>query len=769
MKEDNTPTVIARRREKSSKQRLRAQNAKKIPSLVERVEKKEEKEYNKTEQVEEYKARWGKARSWGKEKDFVEGAQGNKQRISMNALATPKPSTAKHKKRQLNKSWLPTHLFHTKRAHMTPPMRPLWRFAIPLTPTQKNHRTAHRASTLRGCIAWDASYMNTLVLEGEEESLLYSLRAIGIDEPFLSGKKGLKWRAGNRSISAWIREQGNRHMWIAKVLIIWERKDDSQRRRRILLRVQPSAFLQTWELLLKVKELKNPQISIEDLRFEIGSIDIVGPASMEALVGVLRPTLLADEDSNHAQESAARLWSNMGALTDSFALPIGAMLSMSVADPRLGAPHRSLEKPQLMLNEDVLRLTSEWSAEGCSTHFSVMDRQVRYNASRYLPSQRSINKRKGEAPPGQQPMPLPADPRIPFMLLANNHDRKGCAQGFWTVLLPWKCVLPVWYSLMRYPLSGGGEPRFGGLNEQRQISFENNKPWFPADFPGTKAGLEWETQERKKRKNEWERKPKGRRVEFEGLDLGRGRKGEIGKGWACDWEYLFALANESHIPDQARQSCATSETLHNISPAFGLCHVRQPSISSIDIPAHGLATVVLNLSQRGIPTSCARIYRLPVHNPDLRSAWIALTTQSHRAGTKKPVHPSIPSRKRVAREMNSAQQASDMITARRPALAAALLNHAGHTEPLETRVADPPYPPIPDAEDLVGFVTTGNFNMGEGRGTGIGAVAWCKMLEGGGIEKVGAKGGENDHLTGWCVVREAGSTIGRLGRWKTAE
>jgi hypothetical protein len=33
-----------------------------------------------------------------------------------------------------------------------------------------------------------------------------------------------------------------------------------------------------------------------------------------------------------------------------------------------------------------------------------------------------------------------------------------------------------------------------------------------------------------KRKAEWEKRPKGRRIEWESVDLGKGRRGELGLG-----------------------------------------------------------------------------------------------------------------------------------------------------------------------------------------------------------------------------------------------
>ena len=98
-------------------------------------------------------------------------------------------------------------------------------------------------------------------------------------------------------------------------------------------------------------------------------------------------------------------------------------------------------------------------------------------------SQKKINKRKGEAVPGEHPPPLPSDPRIPIVLLATRRpsSEKGVsgAIGSRTILLPWKWVQPVWYGIVH----SGPNVKFGGLDELRQINYENSNRHFPDDFP----------------------------------------------------------------------------------------------------------------------------------------------------------------------------------------------------------------------------------------------------------------------------------------------
>lgn len=88
------------------------------------------------------------------------------------------------------------------------------------------------------------------------------------------------------------------------------------------------------------------------------------------------------------------------------------------------------------------------------------------------------------------------------------------------------------------------------------------------------------------------------------------------------------------------------------------------------------------------------------------------------------------------------------------------------------------YPPVPDEDDLIGFVTTGNFNLGEGKGSGIGSVLLSKVI----ASNSAPEGGDSNAGVAWkresiaavgkevrlCIVRDAGQEVGRLARWEVA-
>lgn len=815
MREDNTPTVTARRRKPTPHQRLRLEKAKRLKELGALTKKKRAS---------------AKAQKPGEtDPEKMVAIAPRIPKLKKDAFAKPAKPPAKYRKRQFHKQWLPTHLYHAKRAHMTPPKEPLWRLSIPLTPTDKCYRPTHRAVSLRGCVAWDTSYFGTIGLDGVEASLLRLLKDIGVEANVLTGKRESKWRRGTRGWGGWIKERDGEQRWIAKVEIMWcfdlpsvedeekarqeegseaQAEPDPQKegnqamelgaekgsepkrlneqakkntKRRLLLRVHPSAYLQTWNEILKVAKIQRPQVNLEDLRFEIGSIEIVGPGSTETLVGALHPlrgTLPATEKAAKGElengwvdvGSAQEVWPQLAAVTNPACLPANAMLGFNISDPRLHCPPRTVPQPSHeTANETLLELLSSWPPDETQTTSDMFDRTKRLTASRQLASQKAINRRKGEALPGEFPDPSPKDPKIPVLLLASR-PRARNDQGTWTLLLPWDCVLPVWYSLMHYPLSTGGNPRFGGLQEKRQVSFEHAMPWFPGDYPGTKAGYQWEILERERKKQEWDRRPKGKRTEWDSVDLGEGRKGEIGMGWACDWDRLFRglpRPVSTEVADEtasARQEKADKDAARSAQPSpkeqrpeqnptelpkppLNIHYLPNPLSTALPVPPTALSPVHLTLITTGHPTRNARIYRLPTNNPKLRANWLALANPPK--ATNGSRNPRPPPPKDVPQHARAAQSlAASLLPSGTVASSTTGLPKAGEKE----------YPLVPDEVDLIGFVTTGNYNLGEGRREAIGNVAVARVV---GAESEKQKASARN----LCIVREAGQGLGRLARW----
>ncbi|KJX99714.1 ribonuclease P complex subunit Pop1 like protein [Zymoseptoria brevis] len=742
MAEDSTSNGTARKKKPTRHMRLRQETLKRLRSLGAK-QKKTTQQGGYPKVVSDTDELTVKA---------ANGIVPRKSRTKKAHLATPPVPKAKFRKRQIDKTWLPTHMFHAKRARMTPPSAPLWRFALPLTPTVKSYRPTHRAANERGAVAWDMSYMSTIELQGQQNSIGIVLKALGVGTRDTGNSmwatKGQKWRAGKRVWQGFASQRESPHSLIAPVVVIWSAAQANSAaaathstKRGVFIRVHPAAFAQLWEEVVRAAKVAKPQVTVEDLRYQVGSIEMTGPCATEALVSALWPS----EGAAIASEETARTllestWKRLAGLSNPAGLPNHVLLSFDAQDPRLHHPPRTVQMSRTSDEHDkLLETITTWPVDGAPVAISLFDRRSRQTASSKLPTQKAINRRKTLAEPGSYPAPVATDPRIPVLMYCTRSAQGN--QASWTVLLPWKCVVPVWYSVMYYPLATGGQPRFGGLMEKRQLAFETGTPSFPQDYPGTAAGYLWETQERKRRLDEWKRRPKSKRVNWDTVDIGNGEKGELGEGWACDWGRLVS-GSIALDKTQANGDASASDVSPAAAPKFEHCTVGDAS-TLLGSPARGdslpncnhpLATVRVDLLNRGVPAACARVYRLPSEhkNRELRKKWLALhpKNQVKQRGPRNGL-PRLP------------PDAPAHVVQRR--LVQSLI------EPL--KVGEDDYPACPAEEDLIGFITTGNYNLGEGQGTGIGSVL---------LERVRGHEGEESRL---CIVRNVGTGIGRLAKW----
>ncbi|KHJ35200.1 putative popld domain-containing protein [Erysiphe necator] len=809
MKFENTPTITANKRKpRTSRARLRTETAKKLSLLS---SKKISSSENSDEKCKNISTRLPRPK------------------IRKNQLNQAPILKPRYRKRQINKNWLPTHIWHAKRAKMTNPNNPLWRFAIPITPTEKSYRPTHRAGGLRGAIAWDMSYISTLCLEGSESGLENFLKKIGVTEKWLWEEKGLKWRSGKRSWNGWLSKIVNdKSIFICPSIILWcplisdnseeratattttkvtataptstNKRSPKKSMRRVLLRIHPSAFLETWTELLRLSKLQRPMIHVQDLRFEIGGIDITGPGSTETLLGILHP--YSHMEANI--EEHAQTFLSLAGLTNPATLPNGAVLSFSIMDPRLRYPPRTIKFPGTSDEENLnlLQRLSEWPVDDSSGSDSIFDQAIRFKAT-HLPSQKAINRRKGLAPPGSFPDLTINDPPIPIVLLASRNNKSSSFQGTWTILAPWRCILPLWYGLVHYPLSTGGNPRFGGLQELQQIQFEYGSVYFPINYLATASGYSWEVQERLKNKSEWDKRPKGKKIEWDSLDLGNGRIGEVGRGWSCDFEYLLKptkfIGEDKNLNDKNKDEAKADQ-----APLLDLirCNDFRKLLSnkSTGRPSPNTVAVVhIRLVGRGVARYAARIYRLPspkltTNSSDspntnfsktLRQEWLSiLSTENKKScgSSKKAAGP------KYAKTHAGRIPLNTPLPKRVRLLAQSLLQQPPLPYPNDNEQKinrenglGNGHPLVPNTEDLIGFVTTGEYCLTDGKGAAIGNILVSKILDRFRtsdlpLEKCddGQHNSKCDSSNSFviskeaklCIVRNSGESIGRLAFWE---
>ena len=765
MRADNTPTHTFRRRAKSGRDRLRAETAAKLLAMG-----------KKRELVERLVREQAPAASTTAA--AVAAAAG---------LAKPPRAHPKHRKRQRAKTWLPTHVWHAKRAHMA--VR--WRFAVAESPTAKSFRSTQRAVHHHGAVAWDTSYWSSILLRGDELLLDRVLEAVCVGG---GGGADGKVRMGRRAKECWAYVRGGFPTEpIAPVTVVWSPAEEAAGNggsdsavgtgtvtgtgtgRRVLIRLHPAAFLAVWtELRCAIADHNPaagpPKIFMDDLRFELASIRIAGPSATDALLAVLAPVRPAG--------ATETVWAGLRGLTNPAALPPDVVFGFSVSDPRLRFPPRPLDpaSPQEQPQQSRLfAIQSTWPVP--ATPHALLDPRARTAAVKRLASQSHIDKRKAAAAPGCFPEPIGNDPEIPVMLLSTPLAGHGSScrdggsggprtsPGAWTVVLPWKWALPVWCALMKL-----ADVRFGGIAEQRQMAFDHGLPWFPADFAGTPAGDDWEDEQATLRRETWDRKPRQKRLNYDAVRVsGPGSRGEVGEWSRCDWQILMTapppLGDATRaVPSTSSLLASTQTETQTQTPAPppplaerkqwwhmtaaliaaclrtpqgpGLPPSLPPSLQAAAVAdsngsgapplQNAIFTVKIVLLQRGSPSAGSRIYRLPAGDGDGGGAraWTALAA-ALRAGKGRKKH--------------------------------GMKDRAGVVQPGQDA-----YPACPGEDHLVGFVTTGNYSLSQGVAVAVGGIVYGAWFR---AEPGQPSRASRDRLV---VVRGVGETVARLGRWEVA-
>lgn len=469
-------------------------------------------------------------------------------------------------KRQRDKIWLPTHIWHSKRFHMTK----LWGYAIPNTANDKNYRPSHRALTQKGCVAFDSSYFGSLLMRGREDDLKKVLKETF--EPG-SGAAGLKYSTAPRVCHTFAYKRGKFPDGLLGPAVVFWNGVGGTKTRQVLIHLHPSIFVETWnELLPYVTELNT---SLLDCRNEMGSIDVLGPSSTETLQNLLLPRDLASKES--------QVWRGVSG-TRPESLPVGFSLALSVRDPR----HRfQTHKMKFESSRGVI--------EGADNLISVelFDTDRRRASVEEQESQSSVNKRK-QRTPGLDLEMRPGSLGIPVFVF------KRAGQG-WTVLMPWAWVLPFWIKIVHIQ-----DVKPGGLAQAQQLGQELGSGHFPNDWLGTLAGDRIQDMNADQRLETWKKKPKAKRTTFDSLTIDAKRSGEHGDPFRCDWTAVF-------------QSREGGNPLHPqlLSPAGVKALIGLDAEG--ELFERGVIRIRLQLVGRGTPQDCARIYLVP---PEQRTEWL---------------------------------------------------------------------------------------------------------------------------------------------------
>lgn len=362
--------------------------------------------------------------------------------------------SSRYRKRQRHKTWLPTHIWCAKRARMVCK----WGFSLAETPNLKCYRPTYRAATQDGCIAFDTSYYATILLEGRERDLKRSLARFLPPRDF--AVVGRSVVSGESARSTWMYGEGG---WpnkpIAPVDIFWcpralSDETKEQGLGKVVLRVHSASWDDAWKVAAACAAASD--CTCKNLRFEIGSIGLIGPRT----ANILRALLNSSIDFEH--------------------MLVGATIHSSGGDPRLNSFYLRTMVQSSPFQEGATNPTGGLFSTKCRN--ASVKAQI---------SQKTLNSRISKLVPGENAGSA-TDTKIPVVLMREvagaqaypaHANSRTPSSHHWSILLPWKWVRPFWLVLMR--MQG---VRLGGLKELEQLTLERGVGYFPTDFPSTSAG-----------------------------------------------------------------------------------------------------------------------------------------------------------------------------------------------------------------------------------------------------------------------------------------
>ncbi|KAJ7254397.1 NUC188 domain-containing protein [Mycena haematopus] len=499
--------------------------------------------------------------------------------VKKKALARFRPKQGKDKrlsrtetfiKRQRDKSWLETHIWHAKRMKM----QNMWGYRLAVTPTEKAFRPSHRAS-VHGSILHDASYQSTIQLQGPEKIVRSVLDACcDVQGPAPGAKRYLP---GARTIDTHIYEPLQYPFGlIGPATILWQpipvplkprpetaeapaqstteglqsqkrskgkgkakappakSSDSDAVQRTVWIRSHPAisenvfvALRTSASLVLDAARKAAPPgtqieelgIELEDISGQINAFEIMGPKSNQVLKGAISPA------SHDSRDDFNKFWASMTDLQTSGSIPRGMIIGFKVLDPRLKFPPKNAKaRPTsaspILVPSSALAQSDLWDE---STRDGL--RKPRYQ-KKDLDERRSKN-----LIPGTPLSPLRQDDRVPVILIQRSIERgtpsNDLAIHGWTLLLPAGWSMPFFSSLT---FTG---TRVGGQRERQTQAFEAGTAYFPRDYPLCPPYDVYAAERAEEEQARWARTPPAKRTNFEKLGTR--------SPWRADWGVVLGL------------------------------------------------------------------------------------------------------------------------------------------------------------------------------------------------------------------------------------
>ncbi|KAF8809561.1 POP1-domain-containing protein [Phlegmacium glaucopus] len=643
-------------------------------------------------------------------------------------------------KRQRDKMWLETHIWHAKRMHM----EKIWGYTLATTPTDKAYRPSHRAS-IQDSILHDASYYSLAEIKGPE-MLLIAMLEMSCD-PQGPGPGSKRCLGGSRTLETHLYKPDSYPFdLIGPITIIWQPKSTSSNvksstsrsrknnekepqavlptsgqagsmtARTIWLRFHPSVQLEVFDTLKqtasrtleKYKTNSNgPQevtLEIADLKRHVNVFEIMGPKSSQVIKGALSPV------APEKREEFLKFWASLTNLQTAGSIPRGMIIGFKVNDPRLKFPPKNA-KPKIDNSSNVSSINITLPSALLASS-DIWDDAIRNGLAKPRFKKKELDDRRSKNDiPGTPLSARRQDDRIPVLLIQRSLEAPSSSDS--QALHGWTLIVPAGWSMAFFNSLIFTNTRVGGQRERQTQAYEAGTMYYPRDYPFTRAYDAYALDRESADKSAWERKPPAKRVNFEALGTR--------SPWRADWEVVLGLStqDEEHVgPDPSALVTTQREIVSEVKPQIKPWLLRGPEVPKI-IPSifsvFSHAAVILSEINR------LRLKRgQTLLSNDVKSADLL-------KGALINVKVSMCSRG-APQDLAAIYSLSDDVY--RKWEKALLLRESGGISleddtPQEAELSEI----MPSPNSIIGYVTTGHFSLARGVGFAIGAISVVQLIE----------------------------------------
>ncbi|KIM43164.1 hypothetical protein M413DRAFT_443976 [Hebeloma cylindrosporum] len=651
--------------------------------------------------------------------------------------------TASFLKRQRNKTWLETHLWHAKRMHM----ENIWGYRLAISPTEKSYRPSHRAS-VRGSILHDASYYSCVEIRGPEKIIIIMLELCC--DPQAAGPGSKRCLTGSRTLETCIYRPGSYpYDLVAPLTIIWkphtqrtskERETQTSRQslpsknkgkakagsdppskqldsmvaRSVWLRFHPSAHTEVLDTLREAasQTLANRKASqdnaeevnleISDLKGHLNAFEIMGPKASQVIKGALSP--VRSEQRGEFQQ----FWSSLTNLQSAGSIPRGMIIGFKVNDPRLKFPPKNAKATHCPnpIPPTTLIFPSSHLAE-CE----IWDDTVRNGLAKPRFKKKDLDERRAKSEiPGMPLNSTRLDDTIPVLLIQRSVETSKSTDS--QALHGWTLIVPAGWSMAFFSSLVFTNTRVAGQLERQTQAYEAGTAYFPRDYPFTQPYQSYALDRERQEKGVWERKPPAKRVNYDKL--------AIENPWRPVWETVLGIPEirEETTEGEVKFVSTQRETLQSTSST-----VRPWLFRGFDVP--NIVAKMSSVFNHGA-VLLSEINRLRVkrgHSP-FPSSFKAADILQGALITVKITMCSRGSPKDLAILHSLSDDVygkwEKILSIRRSAGVA-----HGQEIPEETELTDT----VPCQTSAIGYVTTGHYSLTRGHGFAIGAIPVVHFLE----------------------------------------